>query len=152
MIPGRFKTSYSAYFPIQNRLLLRFLVWLKFMPLHMRHSFLRRYLESEAYIHLLDAFIRTKDIDPFDDSRLRYVVRVYKFDEKRKQVVPTRAAASTTLRGAQELARVISQQTGIPYAQENFGLKEFIMIYVYRAHVDYEKARMRSWSRKRSGG
>lgn len=151
MIPGRFKTSYSFYSPIQIKHVIRILAWFKFLPLEIRRSRLGRFIESDTYIHLLDAFVKTIEVDPFGDSRLRYVVRVYKFDEKRKQVVPTRAAASTTLRGAQKLALEISQQSGIPFSQENFYLKEFIMIYALRAHADYEKARMRSWGRKRGG-
>jgi len=152
MIPGRFKTSYSFYSPIQVKLVIRILAWFKFLPLEIRRSRLGRFIQSDTYIYLLDAFVKTMEVDPFDDSRLRYVVRIYKFDEKRKQVVPTRAVASTTLRGAQKLALEISQRAGIPFSQENFYLKEYIMIYAYRAHVDYEKARMRSWGRTRGGG
>ncbi len=121
-------------------------------PFWIRHSFLRRYLESDAFIHVLDTFVKTKEVDPFDDSRLRYVVRMYKYDEKRKQIVPTRAAASTTLRGAQKLARKLSNESGLPYLRDNLDLKEFIMIYGYKAYADYEKARVRSWRRKMSGG
>ena len=152
MIPGRFKTSYSFFSPVQIKLVISILAWFKFLPLEIRRSRLGRFIQSDTYIHLLDAFVKTIEVDPFDDSRLRYVVRIYEFDEKRKQVVPTRAAASTTLRGAQKIALEISRQTGIPFTQDNFYLKEYIMIYCYRAHVDYEKARMRSWGRKRGGG
>jgi hypothetical protein len=152
MIPGRFPNSYSFYSPIKNKLLYEIYFRLKTLPYRMRQSFLRQYLESNLYIHLLDTFVKTKDVDPFDDTRLRYVVRMYKYDEKRKQVVPTRVAASTTLRGAQKLANQLSDASGLPYSQNNSVLKEYIMIYGYRANVDYEKAQVRSWSRKKSGG
>jgi hypothetical protein len=152
MIPGRFKSSYSHSFGTRNKIVLRVLSWFLFLPFNVRHSFLGHYLESDTCIHLLDTFVRTREVDPFDDTRLRYVVRMYKYDAKRKQVVPTRAGASTTLRGAQRLARQISDQTDIPYSQDHWHLREYIMIYCYRAYVDYEKARIRSWSRKRSGG
>jgi hypothetical protein len=148
MIPGRFKTSYSSYSPIQIEVVIRIVAWFNFLPLRIRQSFLGRYIESNAYIHLLDTFIKTREVDPFDDSRLRYVVRIYKFDEKRKQVVPTRAAASTTLRGAQKLAKQFSDNTSLPFTQNEGLLKEYITIYCYRAYVDYEKARARSWGRR----
>ena len=152
MIPGRFRNSYSFHLPFKNRLVIVSYRYFKTFPFQMRHSFLGRYIESDSFIHFLDIFTKTKEVDPFDDSRLRYVVRIYKYDEKRKQIVPTRAAASTTLRGAQKLARELSAETGLPFLQDHGNLKEFIMIWGYRAYVDYEKARVRSWSRKRSGG
>lgn len=148
MIPGRFKTSYSSYTPIQIGVVIRIVAWFDFLPLRIQHSFLGRYIHSDACIHLLDTFIKTREVDPFDDSRLRYVVRIYKFDKKRKQVVPTRAAASTTLRGAQRLAKQFSDNTGLPFTQDSGFLKEYITIHGYRAHVDYEKARVRSWGRR----
>ena len=152
MIPGRFKSSYSFSFRQRNKVVMRVLSWFFFMPFRIRHSFLGSYFQSDTCIHLLDTFVRTEEIDPFDDTKLRYVVRLYKYDEKRKQVVPTRTTASTTLRGAQKLARKISAQNGIPYSQDHWYLREYIMIYCYRAYDDYEKARIRSWSRKRGGG
>jgi hypothetical protein len=152
MIPGRFPSGYSFYSPIENKLFYEIHFRLKTLPYRMHHSFLRRFLESNVYIHLLDTFVETKEVDPFDDSRLRYVVRMYKYDEKRKQIVPTRAAASTTLRGAQKLASQLSVASGLPYTQDDWNLKEYLTIYGYRAHVDYEKARVRSWGRKNSGG
>ncbi len=152
MIPGRFPNGYSFYSPNKNKLFYEIHFRLKTLPYRMHHSFLRRFLESNTYIHLLDNFVETKEVDPFDDSRLRYVVRMYKYDEKRKQIVPTRAAASTTLRGAQKLASQLSDAIGLPYSQNPSNLKEYIMIYGYRANADYEKARVRSWRRNRSGG
>ena len=152
MIPGRFSNGYSYYSPIKNKLFYEIHLLLKTFPFRMHHSFLRPLLESNVYIHLLDTFVETKEVDPFDDSRLRYVVRMYKYDEKRKQIVPTRATASTTLRGAQILASQLSDSSGLPYSQDHSNLKEYITIFGYRANVDLEKARVRSWSRKTSGG
>ena len=152
MIPGRFPNGYSFYSPIKNKLFYQIHLLLKTLPYRMHNSFFSPFLESNVYIHLLDTFVATKEVDPFDDSRLRYVVRMYKYDEKRKQIVPTRAAASTTLRGAQKLASQLSDSTGLPYSQIHVKLKEYITIFGYRANVDLEKARVRSWSRKPSGG
>jgi hypothetical protein len=152
MIPGRFKSSYSSPFAARNKIIVGILAWYTFMPLRFRRTTFGRYFESEAYIHFLDLFTKTKEVDPFDDSRLRYVVRIYKYDEKRKQIVPTRATASTTLRGAKVLARNYSQATGLPYLQSPWDEKEYITIYGYRAYVDYEKAWWRAQTRKRSGG
>lgn len=152
MIPGRFRSSYSFRSPIDNKYFSEIYFYLRTLPFQMRHSFLGRYIESDINIHFLDALVKTREVDPFDDSRLRYVVRIYKYDEKRKQIVPTRAAASTTLRGAQKLACQLSAAIGLPYSQDHLNLKEYIMIYGYRANVDYEKARVRSWRRNRSGG
>lgn len=153
MIPGRFKSGYSCYFPYKNKIVLGILYWFAFLPFRISNTSFGRIIQSESFLNLRETFVRTKEIDPFDDSQLRYVVRVYRFDPKRKQIVPTRFAASTTLRGAKKLANEIADKTGLIYTQDpTWGLKEYVTIYGYRAFSDYEKARVRSWRQKPGGG
>jgi hypothetical protein len=118
MIPGRFKTSYSFYFPFKNRIVLRILNWFAFLPFRISLTTFGRIIQSDSFLNLRETFVRTKEIDPFDDSKLRYVVRVYKYDPKRKQIVPTRVTASTTLRGAKKLASEVAGKTGLTYSQD----------------------------------
>ncbi len=153
MIPGRFKTSYSFYFPFKNRIVLGILYWFAFLPSRIKFTTFGRIIYSDSFLNLRESFVRTEEIDPFDDSKLRYVVRVYKYDPKRKQIVPTRVTASTTLRGAKKLASEIADKTGLTYSQDpSWDIKEYVTIYGYRAFADYEKARVRSWRHKRGGG
>ena len=102
-----------------------------------------RFIYSNLRIHMLDLFIRTADIDPFDDTKNRYTVVQYKFDEKRKQIVPTRISASTTLRGAQQLAKSQSEVSGLPILDFKELHKKCIVIRYYSANEDLERSVMR---------
>ena len=108
-----------------------------------KNLFFGRFLYSNFRIHMLDLFIRTADIDPFNDTKNRYTVVQYKYDEKRKQIVPSRISASTTLRGAQQLAKSHSEISGLPILDFKEMHKEYIVIRYYSANEDLERSVMR---------
>ena len=104
---------------------------------------LRSILDSNLRVHLPDLFIKTVEIDPHDDSKNRYVVRVYSYQPKRKQIVPTRVAASTTLRGAQKLAKEYSEASGLPFSEYQIAGEEFITLHYFGINEDLQRAVMR---------
>ena len=102
-----------------------------------------RLLNSNFRIHILDLLIKTADIDPFDDTKNRYTVVQYKYDEKRNQIVPTRISASSTLKGAQQLAKSHSDVSGLPILDFKEMHKEYIVIRYYSVNEDLERSVMR---------
>ena len=143
MISGRFSKNYGflkpARFPRFMLLGLAFRRIGGFITLVLFSG----YLNSNFRVHMHDLFKATKTLDPCDDKQNRYVVVLYKYDAKRKQIVPTRKAASTTLRGAQKLANILSEQTGIKYAKFNTPGAEYILIRYISINEDLERSVIR---------
>ena len=146
MIQGRFNKDYAFMKPVRFPLPFRFIQIISFVMNLLavpKNLLFGRFIYSNLRIHMLDLFIRTADIDPFDDTKNRYTVVQYKFDEKRKQIVPTRISASTTLRGAQQLAKSQSEVSGLPILDFKELHKECIVIRYYSANEDLERSVMR---------
>lgn len=147
MIQGRFDKGYDFLKP--TRLAVPFRIT-KIISVAMiifsvlKNIFFGRFLNSNFRIHLLDLFIKTTDIDPFDDTKNRYVVVQYKYDEKRKQIVPTRISASSTLRGAQKLAKTHCEISSLPFLNYKEVHKEYIVIRYYRINEDLERSVIRN--------
>ena len=146
MIQGRFNKGYAFMKPVRFSLPFRFIKIISFATMLLsvpKNILFGRFLYSNFRIHILDLFIKTADIDPFDDTKNRYTVVQYRYDEKRKQIVPTRISASTTLRGAQQLAKSHSEISGLPILDFKEMHKEYIVIRYYSANEDLERSVMR---------
>lgn len=146
MIQGRFNKGYAFMKPVRFSLPFRYIKIISFAMMFLsvpKNLLFGRFLHSNFRIHILDLFIKTADIDPFDDTKNRYTVVQYRYDEKRKQIVPTRISASTTLRGAQQLAKSHSEISGLPILDFKEMHKEYIVIRYYSANEDLERSVMR---------
>lgn len=146
MIQGRFNKDYAFMKPVRFPLPFRFIQIISFVMNLLavpKNLLFGRFIYSNLRIHMLDLFIRTADIDPFDDTKNRYTVVQYKFDERRKQIVPTRISASTTLKGAQKQARSHCESTGLPFMNFKGVLKEYVVIRYISANEDLERSVMR---------
>jgi hypothetical protein len=102
-----------------------------------------KYLFSNFRVHLHDLFIRTRDLDPFDDSKNRYTVIQYRFDENQNRIVIIRAGASSTLRGAMRKVKRQSEITGLEYLWSHKKNIEYISIFYFRVNYDVERAVLR---------
>ena len=143
MIPGRFHKNYAIFKPNRYTFAYKFRFAFRMFLFNLYQTPLRKILDSNIRVHLSDLFIKTREIDPHDDSKKRYVVRVYSYQPKRKQIVPTRLAASSTLRGAQKLAKEYSEISGLPFSEYQIAGEEFITLHYYGINEDLERAKMR---------
>jgi hypothetical protein len=146
MIQGRFNKGYAFMKPVRFTLPFRFIKIISFAMLLLsvpKNLLFGRFIYSNFRIHMLDLFIKRTEIDPFDDTKNRYTVVQHKYDEKRKQIVPTRISASTTLRGAQQLARSQSEVSGLPILDFKVMHREYIVIRYYSVNEDLERSVMR---------
>ena len=146
MIQGRFNKGYAFMKPVRFSLPFRFIKIISFATMLLsvpKNILFGRFLYSNFRIHILDLFIKTTDIDPFDDTKNRYTVVQYKYDEKRKQIIPTRINASSTLKVAQQLAKSHSEVSGLPILDYKEMHKEYIVIRYYSVNEDLERSVMR---------
>lgn len=146
MIQGRFSKGYAFFKPSRFSIPSRFVKihsFVKIVMFFLKNLFFHAFLDSNFRIHLLDLLIKTVEIDPFDDSKNRYTVVQYKYDEKRKQIVPTRISASSTLRGAQKLAKTHSEVSGLPLLDNEELLREYVSIRYFSVNEDLERSVLR---------
>lgn len=139
MIPGRFHENFSYFFP---RSVIAFKLARKIERLFypVKQFLFGKYLFSDFRVHLHDLFIRTRDLDPFDDSKNRYAVIQYRFDEKQKKIVQIRTGASTTLKGAKRKVKNQSEITGLEYLWYHKINFEYISIHYFRINFDIDQA------------
>ena len=146
MIQGRFSKGYVFLKPSRFSIPFRFMKissFIKSVIFFLKSFLFGAFLNSNIRIHILDLLIRTAEIDPFDDSKNRYTVVQYKYDEKRKQIVPTRISASSTLRGAQKLAKTHSEVSGLPLLDNEELLREYVSIRYFSVNEDLERSVLR---------
>lgn len=140
MIPGRFNQRFSSFnFPQSKVSRALGNIYTKlFYP--SRRIFMGKYLFSDFRVHLHDLFIRTRDLNPFDDSKNRYVVIQHRFDENNKRMVIIRTGASSTLKGAMRKVKRQSEITGLEYLGNQIKDIEYISIFYFRVNYDVERA------------
>lgn len=149
MIPGRFSKSFGILRPSRFQAESRFIRLFRSIAGFFAHILFSGYLNSNLRVHIHDLLVSTRDVDPHNDQINRYVVILYKFNSERKQVVPTREYASSTLRGANELAKKLSEQTGYKVAKFNLPGAEYILIRFISTGEDFVRSMSRHNGRRK---
>lgn len=146
MIQGRFHKGYAflrpSRFSIPIKLIKPISILLTLFGF-IKHILFGRFIDSNIRIYLLELFKKGKRVDPYDDSKNRYVVVVHKYDEKRKQIVPIRVCASSTLKGANKLAKVVSAEEKLPFRDVAYPKTEYVTLRYYSINEDLERSVLR---------
>jgi hypothetical protein len=149
MIPGRFNANKVYFYPRRCMILADLKSAISTSLSGLKQVFFGKFLLSDFRVHLSDLFVKTQAVDPFDDSKNRYVIFQHRFDSKGRRIIPTRTCAFTTLRGAKLEVKNQCVETGLEYLWYHQDKTEFISIKYLRINHDIERARVKHWLKSR---